>query len=81
MDTLDGVLMSRAYDWAFSGPVRRVFDNLVITGLSVAVAVVIGTLELGGLLAAQLRLTVRSGGGLRRPTSPRSGTRSSARFC
>jgi high-affinity nickel-transport protein len=56
MDTLDGVLMSRAYDWAFSAPVRRVFYNLVVTGLSVAVAVLIGTIELGGLLAAKLDL-------------------------
>jgi high-affinity nickel-transport protein len=57
MDTLDGVLMSRAYDWAFSAPIRRVFYNLVITGLSITVAVLIGTIELGGLLAAKLNLT------------------------
>ncbi|MGD0196319.1 MAG: HoxN/HupN/NixA family nickel/cobalt transporter [Solirubrobacteraceae bacterium] len=56
MDSLDGLLMSRAYAWAFSAPVRRVFYNLVITGLSVAVAILIGTVELGGLIASKLNL-------------------------
>jgi nickel/cobalt transporter (NiCoT) family protein len=37
--------------------VRKVFYNLAITGLSVAVAFVIGTIELGGLLASRLHLT------------------------
>jgi high-affinity nickel-transport protein len=49
--------MNFAYGWAFSKPVRKVFYNLTITGLSVAVAAVIGTIELGGLLASQLNLT------------------------
>jgi len=57
MDSLDGLLMSGAYVWASSAPVRRVFYNLTITGLSVAVAVLIGTVELGGLLASKLDLT------------------------
>src|SRR5262249_28579949 len=44
-----------AYQWAFSEPARKVFYNLVITGLSVAVALVIGTIELGGLVAQEVR--------------------------
>jgi high-affinity nickel-transport protein len=50
LDTLDGLFMSMAYDWAFLDPVRKVFYNLTITGLSVAVAFVIGTIELVGVL-------------------------------
>jgi nickel/cobalt transporter (NiCoT) family protein len=54
LDSIDGSFMNLAYGWAFSRPVRKVFYNLTITGLSVAVALVIGTIELGGLLAQQL---------------------------
>jgi high-affinity nickel-transport protein len=57
LDTIDGSFMNFAYGWAFSKPVRKVFYNLTITGLSVAVALVIGTIELGGLLASQLSLS------------------------
>jgi len=57
MDSIDGSFMNFAYGWALSQPVRKVFYNLTITGLSVAVAAVIGTIELGGLLAAQLNLS------------------------
>ena len=55
-DTLDGCFMNFAYGWAFSRPVRKVYYNLVVTGLSVAVAFLIGTIELLGLLATQLGL-------------------------
>jgi nickel/cobalt transporter (NiCoT) family protein len=57
MDSIDGSFMNFAYGWAFSKPVRKVFYNLTITGLSVAVAAVVGTIELGGLLASQLNLS------------------------
>jgi high-affinity nickel-transport protein len=57
MDTIDGSFMNFAYGWAFSQPVRKVFYNLTITGLSVAVALVIGTIELGGLVASHLNLS------------------------
>jgi high-affinity nickel-transport protein len=57
MDSIDGSFMNFAYGWAFSKPVRKVFYNITITGLSVAVALVIGTIELGGLLAEQLDLS------------------------
>jgi high-affinity nickel-transport protein len=46
MDTTDGVLMTKAYDWAFVNPLRKLFYNIVITGISVAVALVIGSIEL-----------------------------------
>ena len=55
-DTLDGCFMNFAYGWAFSHPVRKVFYNLVMTGLSVAVALLIGTVELLGLLGTELGL-------------------------
>ena len=54
LDTIDGSFMNFAYGWAFSKPVRKVFYNLTITGLSVAVALVIGTIELAGSSLRQL---------------------------
>ncbi|MGW0210023.1 HoxN/HupN/NixA family nickel/cobalt transporter [Streptomyces sp. NPDC003233] len=56
-DTLDGTFMNFAYHWAFSNPVRKVYYNLTITGLSITVAFLIGTIELVGSLHDQLRLT------------------------
>lgn len=46
MDTTDGILMSTAYNWAFMNPLRKIFYNIATTGLSVAVALLIGTIEL-----------------------------------
>jgi high-affinity nickel-transport protein len=57
MDSLDGSFMNFAYGWALSRPVRKVFYNLTITGLSVVVALVIGTIELGGLISSKLGLS------------------------
>ncbi|MDQ1021962.1 HoxN/HupN/NixA family nickel/cobalt transporter [Streptomyces afghaniensis] len=56
LDTIDGSFMNFAYGWAFSKPVRKVYYNLTITGLSVAVALLIGTVELLGLLVTRLGL-------------------------
>ncbi|WP_371538541.1 HoxN/HupN/NixA family nickel/cobalt transporter [Streptomyces sp. NBC_01023] len=56
LDTIDGSFMNFAYGWAFSKPVRKVYYNLTITGLSVAVAFIIGTVELLGLLTQKLGL-------------------------
>jgi nickel/cobalt transporter (NiCoT) family protein len=55
-DTLDGCFMTLAYGWAFARPVRKVYYNLVITGLSVTAAFLIGTVEIFGLLAGQFQL-------------------------
>jgi high-affinity nickel-transport protein len=57
MDTIDGSFMNFAYGWAFSKPVRKVYYNIAVTGLSVAVALLIGTVELGGLAARHLQLS------------------------
>ena len=54
LDTIDGSFMNFAYGWAFSQPVRKVYYNITVTGLSVTVALIIGTIELLGLLAEQL---------------------------
>jgi nickel/cobalt transporter (NiCoT) family protein len=56
-DTADGCFMNFAYDWAFAKPVRKVYYNLTITGLSVFVALFIGTIELLGLLGSELNLS------------------------
>jgi nickel/cobalt transporter (NiCoT) family protein len=56
LDTIDGSFMNFAYGWAFSQPVRKVYYNLIITGLSVTVAFLIGTTELLGLAAEKLSL-------------------------
>ena len=57
IDTTDGVLMLGAYNWAFVKPMRKLYYNLVITAVSVVVAVLIGGIEGLGLLADQLRLS------------------------
>jgi high-affinity nickel-transport protein len=57
MDTIDGVFMNAAYGWAFAKPVRKVFYNITITSISVAVALIIGTIELIGVLADQAHIT------------------------
>jgi high-affinity nickel-transport protein len=56
LDSIDGSFMNFAYGWTLSKPVRKVFYNLTITGLSVAVAFVIGTIELGGVIGSRLDL-------------------------
>ncbi|HZO76892.1 MAG TPA: HoxN/HupN/NixA family nickel/cobalt transporter [Solirubrobacteraceae bacterium] len=56
LDTIDGSFMNFAYGWAFSKPVRKVYYNITITGLSVAVALFIGTIELSGLVLQKLNV-------------------------
>jgi high-affinity nickel-transport protein len=56
-DTIDGAFMNFAYGWAFSQPIRKIYYNLTVTGLSVAVALLIGTIELISVLAEKLGLT------------------------
>ena len=53
MDTIDGVLMNGAYGWAFFKPVRKVYYNMTITSISVAVALVIGTIQLVSVVVDQ----------------------------
>ncbi|MBK8446942.1 MAG: HoxN/HupN/NixA family nickel/cobalt transporter [Micropruina sp.] len=57
LDTADGVLMFHAYGWAQTRPVRKLYYNLTVTGLSVAVALLIGGIELIGVLVARTGIT------------------------
>jgi len=57
LDSIDGVFMNYAYGWAFSRPIRKVYYNITITGLSVAVALIIGTIELLSILGDKLSIT------------------------
>lgn len=55
-DTADGLLMARAYRWAFVRPARKVFYNLTVTVLSVVVALGVGVVVISGLLTEVLQL-------------------------
>jgi high-affinity nickel-transport protein len=57
LDTIDGAFMNFAYGWAFSKPVRKVFYNITVTALSVAVALLIGSVELLAVIADKLHLS------------------------
>ena len=56
LDTIDGAFMNFAYGWALSQPVRKTYYNITITGLSVAVALIVGMAELLPVLANGLGL-------------------------
>ena len=56
VDTTDGVLMLGAYQWAFIKPLRKLYYNLVITLVSVIMAVLIGGIETLGLVADRWEL-------------------------
>lgn len=56
-DSLDGTFMTVAYSWAFANPLRKIYYNLTVTGLSVAVALLLGTVELVGVVREQVGLT------------------------
>jgi nickel/cobalt transporter (NiCoT) family protein len=55
MDTTDGIFMNLAYGWAFFNPVRKVYYNLAITGLSVAICFVIGGIEVLSLIPYEVK--------------------------
>ncbi len=56
-DSLDGSFMNVAYGWAFARPIRKIYYNLVVTGLSVAVALLIGTQEVISIFVEKLGIT------------------------
>lgn len=60
VDTTDGVLMLGAYRWAFVRPIRKLYYNMTITGVSALVAILIGGIETASLIAQKLEL---AGGG------------------
>ncbi len=62
MDTTDGIFMNLAYGWAFFNPVRKVFYNLAITGLSVGICFLVGGIETLGLISTDVRGLSRAGG-------------------
>ncbi len=55
MDTADGAFMSRAYGWALANPLRQASYNLTVTGVSVAVALLVGSVEVLQIIAGRLR--------------------------
>ncbi|HZB97657.1 MAG TPA: HoxN/HupN/NixA family nickel/cobalt transporter [Candidatus Sulfotelmatobacter sp.] len=57
MDTADGAFMAQAYGWAFAKPVRKIYYNITVTGLSVAVAFLVGTVELLSIVAQYFNLS------------------------
>ena len=57
LDTADGSFMNFAYGWAFANPVRKVYYNITITGLSVVVAFVIGSIEVLAVIQSEFGLT------------------------
>jgi high-affinity nickel-transport protein len=54
MDSADGVLMCGAYGWAFTNPLRKIFYNLTITGLSVVVALFVGTIQIVNIVTDRI---------------------------
>ena len=54
LDTLDGAFMNVAYGWAFSRPVRKIYYNITVTALSVAVAMIIGLATIGSMVAQRV---------------------------
>ncbi len=57
VDSTDNVLMLGAYGWACVKPIRKLYYNLTITSVSVAVALAVGGVEALGLLAGEFHLT------------------------
>jgi nickel/cobalt transporter (NiCoT) family protein len=62
MDTTDGIFMNLAYGWAFFNPVRKVYYNLAITGLSVAICFFIGGIETLSLIPYEIKGVSQSHG-------------------
>jgi high-affinity nickel-transport protein len=56
VDTIDGVLMLGVYGWAWRNPTRKLLYNMTITSVSVVVALLIGGIEVLGLLAGHFSL-------------------------
>jgi high-affinity nickel-transport protein len=57
MDSLDGIFMTKAYGWAFTSPLRKIYYNITTTSISIFVALVIGTIQLVGVLARKTSIT------------------------
>ena len=57
IDTTDNILMLGAYGWAFMKPVRKLYYNMTITGVSVIVALIVGGIEALGLIGKQVQFS------------------------
>ena len=57
LDTTDGILMLGAYGWAFVKPMRKLYYNMVITLVSVLVALIVGGIEASSVIADRMGLT------------------------
>jgi high-affinity nickel-transport protein len=64
IDTTDSVLMTGAYGWAFVKPIRKLYYNMTMTFLSVAIAIVVAGMETMGLIADRFGLTGRLWAGI-----------------
>ena len=53
IDTTDSILMTGAYGWAFVKPIRKLYYNMTITFVSVVIAVVVGGIEVAGIVGAR----------------------------
>lgn len=76
VDTMDGVLMVGAYGWAFIHPVRELWYNFLVTAISVGTALLVGGVELLGLVADEFGL----GGGIWKRTTDLDGSLGIAGF-
>jgi nickel/cobalt transporter (NiCoT) family protein len=56
VDTADGILMLGAYGWAFVHPVRKLYYNMTITAVSVIIALLVGGIEILGVIGDQFKL-------------------------
>lgn len=57
MDTLDSIFMSSAYQWVFYSPLRKIYFNLTITGLSILAAGFIGIIEITQVIGREAGLS------------------------
>ncbi|MCS7462294.1 HoxN/HupN/NixA family nickel/cobalt transporter [Paenibacillus doosanensis] len=56
MDTADGMFMTKAYRWAFTSPIKKLYYNVTVTTVSVIAALIIGMVELIQVLSDKLQL-------------------------
>ena len=56
VDSTDSILMLGAYGWAFVKPIRKLYYNLTITLVSIVVALLIGGIEVLGLIGDQFKI-------------------------
>lgn len=56
-DTVDAVLMNKAYGWAYAKPVRKAYYNIVITFVSISAAFIVGVPILANVITERFNLT------------------------